>query len=512
MKNAIKLFSAAILLIFASELLGVGEESYENEESGIKDEKIANYPFTKSESPLDNENVVGVKIDKNGTTLFSNENTYHSESTGENNNFSNISTFSQYPKLMSVELRNLTLSAQDLENIRNFIDESKDSKIRNLSFNSCVIDEKDVEYLAETIRKLNDLKSITVKFIKTKKQNKKVVDISPTAVEEITKAISEKRDVVSLTVAFDQISAHSLNHISSLIKQSPNMRMLSLLWSDVFGDQREEAYKTFSESLSELKNLRHLYLSLLYVPESCIDGLFDSISKQSALTKLTILIQNLKDSKNAYEHASNLGEAISKLSSLSSIRLQNMKLPANTLQPIIKSFENLSKLSYIDLSSNKIDKEGATVFAGSVKNNENLKVLSMRKCGINAEAFGEISKVFGSLPLIVVCFGDNQIKEGISGLQLSENDSLRFIDFARNGIPSDAIMSFISSSVTHESLKKVDFRENCDMSQQRDEIEKLKSDNNCTIAYLLECREQKKKRKTVVASEKAPATSSETTK
>ena len=166
MKNAMKLFSATILLLLISGFSYAREESYNNnnagvlsgteEDSGIQDEKIANYPFTKSESQLESENVVGMKIDKKGTTLFSNENTYYSEITGEGNNFSNINIFSQYPKLISVEFRNLTFSEQDLENIRNFINENKESKIKNLSFNSCVINEKDIEYITDTISKLKN--------------------------------------------------------------------------------------------------------------------------------------------------------------------------------------------------------------------------------------------------------------------------------------------------------------------------------------------------------------------
>ena len=516
MKNAMKLFSATILLLLIPGFLYAREESYNNnnagvlsgteEDSGIQDEKIANYPFTKSESQLESENVVGMKIDKKGTTLFSNENTYYTENSGEGNNFSNINIFSQYPKLISVEFRNLTFSGQDLENIRNFINENRESKIKNLSFSSCVIDEKDIEYITDTISKLNDLKSITIKFLKTKNKKGKTEAISSKAVEEITKVLSEKKNITSLTIAFNQITVDSLNHINSMIKLSPNMKMLSLLWDDVIGNEREEAYKTFSDNLAELKNLKHLYLSLLYVPESCIDGLFDSISKQNTLTNLTLLIKNLKESKNAYEHASNLAKAISELPALSSIRLQNMQLPANAVQPIIKSFEKLSKLSYIDLSNNKIDKNAATVFADTMKNNEKLKVLNMRKCSINADSFAEISKVFGSLPLVVICFGENKIKEGISNLQLSENTSLRFIDMAKNSISSDAIINFISSTITHNSLKKVDLRGNCNMEKQRDKIERLKSDNDCTIAYLLECKEPKKKQK--VQSE--PAAPSET--
>ncbi|MBR1734246.1 MAG: hypothetical protein IJ730_02175 [Alphaproteobacteria bacterium] len=517
MKNTISFLSASILFLCMS-LNAYDEDKYSSTASGNynsnmyqpagktdynsqnqdpeQDEKIANYPFVKSESSIDPENVVGLVIDNKGTTLLGKDNDFYPsiENSGEKNSrFANLDVFSQYPNLISIEFRNLELSEQDLENICNFIG---DCKLYNLSFNCCIIDEKNYGFIVDSIKKLDSLKALTLKFIKRKVKNGKPKSISIKTIESITESFAEKKNFVSLNIAFDKISVKSLNHINSLIKGSPYINQISLLWSDLAGDKRKEAYNDLADNLSSLENcLTKLHISFLYIPDECIDPICESIAKQSNLKSLKFLIRNLGEGKNGFDHASSLAKSISNLESLTNLSLQNMRLPASATQPIIKSLEKLTELTFLNLSNNDINKEGAHIFSEISAKLVKLKTLNMRKCNISAESFSEISKIFSSAPLKIACFGNNNIKESINNLQLAECDNLKFIDLVGNNISSESIMNFITNTVSNEYLQKVDLRNNSDMTKQRDQIEKLKSTNNCKIGYLLDSKKKKKKDK-----------------
>lgn len=458
-----------------------------NGETTKKRNKLAeNFPFTKSESPIEKDKVVGIRIEENTITFLSRDNTFYSEGMQGEERFSNINLFSQYPELLSVEIKDITLSSQDLENICNFISSSK--KIKNLVFNSCVIAEEDTKYISDTIEKLDSLIAVSVKFIKTKNKKGKLVNISPQAIQEITQAISVRKNLTSLSVAFDVINSESCEHIISAINQSKNMTMLSLCWNEIIGEETEKTYNELSETLSFLKDLKTLCFSIMFVPEACIDTQIESISKLQKLIKLTFLIGNLKDTKRLFEHATNFGKALEKLSLLASLRLQNMGLQATATQPIMQSFSKLTKLGYLDMSGNKIDKEGGIIIGDSLKNAEGLRALIMRDCDINPETAAEISKAFPSTSLEIICLGNNRIKDGIRNLQLSDCHYLRCIDLAMNGASAEDIMAFAENTISHESLNTADLRNNSDITgKQRDDIARMKADKKSTIMYLIEC-------------------------
>lgn len=492
MKNIISFLSAAVLFLCAPGLLSasdVNSDNNSNNEEAVKkkNELAANFPFSKSSSQIEKDKVVGLRIEQGTITHLGRENTFYSEAmpSGEEG-FSNLNFFSQYPELLSVEIKGIELSSQDLENICNFISSSK--KIKNLVFDSCVIAEEDTKYITDTIEKLDSLIAVSVKFLKTKNKKGKIVDISPQAIQDITQAISVRKNLTSLSVAFDVITKKSCEHIISAINQSNNMAMLSLCWNEIVGEEIEKPYNELSETLSSLKELKTLCLSIMYVPEACIDAQIESISKLQKLTNLTYLVGNLKDTKEVFEHATNLGKALEKLPLISSLRLQNMGLPATATQPIMQSFSKLTKLTYLDMSGNKIDKEGGVIVGDSLKSAESLRALIMRNCDISAETSAEISKAFSSTSLTIICLGNNRIKEGIRTLQLSDCPYLRCIDLAMNGASADDIMAFVESTISLENLNTADLRNNYDISgKQRDEIARRKADNKSTTMYLVEC-------------------------
>lgn len=495
MKNAIKFLSVAALLFFstheqlrADEKKNAGRDSnfsgkMLNSNSSSLNETMGNYPFAKSTSPIENEKVIGIRAEEGKITILGRENNFYSRpETGEN--FFNINFFSQYPNLLSVEIKNITLSSQNLENICNFI---SSNNIKNLIFDSCVIEEKDAKYIANTIRKLNSLIAVTIKFIRTTDEEKKIAAVSPETIEEITQAISEKQNLVSLNVAFDKINAASCEHINSAMEQSENITQLSLCWDEFVGDAQSKPYGALLKTLSELKNLETFCLSMSSVPEESIDTLFKNISALQNLKNLTLIIGNLKDSKKVFEHSSYLAKTIGNLASLSDLRLQNMELPASATQPIMQSIKKLPKLTYFDVSGNKIDKQGGVILGDSLTNTPELKTLIMRNCDISPETAAEISKSLPLTSIAILCLGNNKIKSGIRNLQPNKYPHLRCIDLAMNEITDEDVMLFIENSLSHEVLQIADLRNNCHITgEQRDSIARMKSEKKSTIAYLMD--------------------------
>ena len=178
MKSVISLLSAAVVfmcipgLSSASDINSNNVNTNSNEESAKKkNELAANFPFTKSESPIEKDKVAGIRIEEGTITLLGSESTFYSENMSGENVFSNLNFFSQYPELLSVEIKDIALSSQDLENICNFISSSK--KIKNLVFDSCIIAEEDTKYITDTIEKLDSLIAVSVKFLKQKIRREK---------------------------------------------------------------------------------------------------------------------------------------------------------------------------------------------------------------------------------------------------------------------------------------------------------------------------------------------------
>lgn len=489
MKSLINFLSIAafFLCVLGSSSASNVNGTNNDETAKKKDELAENFPFSKSSSQIEKDKVVGLRIEKETITYLGRENTFFSENVPSvEDRFSNLNFFSQYPELLSVEIKDTALSSQDLENICNFITSSK--KIKNLVFDSCIIAEEDTKYITDTIENLDSLIAVSVKFLKTKNKKGKLTSLPLQAVQEITQAISVRKNLTSLSVAFDAMSTKSCEHIISVLNQSKNMIMLSLCWNEIIGEETEESYNALSEALSSLKELKTLCLSVMYVPETCIDAQIKSLSQLQKLTNLTYLIGNLKDMKGLFEHATNFSNALENLPLLSSLRLQNMGLPATATQPIMQSFSKLTKLTYLDMSGNKIDKEGGVIAGSSLKNAESLRALILRNCDISAETATEISKAFSSTSLTIICLGNNQIKEGIKALRLSDCPYLRYVDLAMNGASGEDIMDFVKNTISHESLNTADLRNNSDTSgKQRDEIARMKADNKSTIMYLVEC-------------------------
>lgn len=383
-----------------------------------------------------------------------------------------------------MEFCDTKISTKELENIRDFL---TSSQVKVLSFDSCIIAEEDAPIIAETIGRQESLMALTMKFIRTEKKRKgrkelDIVSISPEAWQSITKAISEKKNLIQLNIACGDITAKSCNHITETIKNSKGLGSLLLCWNEVLGNDAEKANENLTNALSQLESLSKLCISILEMPEAYIDSMFKSIEPLKQLTELTLFIGNLRDCRNIYDLSASLATALKGLTKLTSLQIQNMELSSNAMQAIAESMVDMKELTYVDISNNEVKKEAADLLQEALKNAEKLKVLIARNC--HMAALEGLSSIISDGELEIICLGGNQLGKEIEKIKLPE--SAVYIDFTGNNAPPESIVNFLKNALTNKKLRAVDLRNNSNLTEeQRDEIERLQADQESTAAVLL---------------------------
>lgn len=449
-----------------------------NQKTEKENEEFDNFPFLKSQSPIEKDKVAGIRIKGNNIVLLGYEKTFSIETLKSEEDFSNINFFRQYPRLFSVEINGITLSNQALENLQKFLPRD----LKNFIVDSCILEKDGAELVADIIRKHNSLKAVTVKLIKS----------TPEEASKITVAISTLSDLDYLSVAFGEINQDSCDHITTTIKNSSKLKNLFIAWNKVI-DKEEASYNQLSETISELKQMNSLDISILSISEKCTEAIIKSIAKITTLTSLKLYFGNLslQNHVKLFETAEVLGDAIKHLTELKSLNISSMLLPKDAMQVVAQSISALKKLEYLNLSGNIIDKESSAIFSDSFKELDYLKTLIIRDCQIDSQTFSELARSLSSLPITTFCAGNNQIKDGVKNLPIKAMLDLRFVDFANNDVTFDTIMELLPETIDHEKIQVLDFKNNKalheadnngDIDSKRDKIEDWKLRNKSKIA------------------------------
>lgn len=512
MKRFVEILSLAALYLYVSEVseyknvhatsgpvLEIEEEDPEAAAAEKEKEKAELYPFTPAEideeesisllfsgasERFDKETIVGIKLKKNKIIYFTNDITYYTEKVSEGENFSKLDSFSQYPNLLSVEFCDCKISRKELENIRDFL---TSSEVKVLSFDSCVIAEEDAPMIGEIISKQNALMALTVKFIRKEQKRKgrkeiDIVSVSPAAWESITKAISEKQNLIQLNLACGDITADSCDHIATAMNNSKKLTSLLLCWNNVSGEKADEANTNLTNALSQLTGLTKLCISILDIPANHIESMFKSMEPLKELTELTLFIGNMRDCRNIYDLSAALGQTLLGLTKLTSLQIQNMELSSNAMQAIAENMVKMTNLSYLDISNNEVGKEAAELLHTALQNAENFKVLIARNC--HMESLESLQKTISEGNLEIVCLGGNRLGKGIEEIKLPE--SAIYIDLTGNDAAPESIITFLKNALVLKGLKAADLRNNSNLTEeQRDEIERLQADQGSTAAVLL---------------------------
>lgn len=450
------------------------------------------YPFSKAEDQVEDEDIVGIIVTKSKIVYVSRYQTYFTEDLSEDGrNFSQLNYFTRFKNLMSVSFREVELSTEELQNLEDFLasaqSEKKDEdseKVKIINFESCVFEEANVKYVSNIIKKLDALVAISIKFPKTKKKRgtkTELVDLSPKAVEELTAAISDKKGLVQLVLAFGTINTTSCNHIKTVLEQSPNIANALLAWEQITGDGIEESYSNLNNVISGLTKLVKLCISILYIPEPSIDSTFNALSNLNTLSELTLFVGNLCECKNSFELASILGKSLSNLTGLSSLQLQNMELSGNSMQALLQGLRKLKRLKYFDISNNEITKECVDIFEEALPELDKLRVFIARGC--NIESLANLYPIIEKSALEIICLANNLLRDDVQQFKPSEN--MMFVELSNNKISSKSILAAARNIIPNQKLKFIDFRNNADLnSEVRDKIEQLQSNFRSLAAFM----------------------------
>lgn len=436
-----------------------------------------NAPFVQTKTKIQDEKVAGIRIKGKHIIYLSYNNTFYLETLNDKEDFSSVNFFKRFKKLLSVEFNSLILSNDALKNIQKFLQ----NDIMNIVIDSCELEENGEKLVADIIEKRKNLRSITVKLIKSTVEDVKV----------ITSAMSNFEKLYHIVIAFREISEDSCFHLASLVEKCKNLKTLSITSGKVIDG--ENGFASLINTVSELSNLTTLEISFLFISEQSSKLLFSKIGSLKTLVNFKLLLGNLSDQKEIvlFENGEILKNSLANFVKLKNLNISGMKLPNDVMQLIAQSISYMPELESLNISNNSVDKECCAILAESFKKTDNLQFLIMRNCSIDSTAFPEIARSISTLPMMTICVGNNKLKDSIKSLQIKSMAELRFLDIANNGITFDLFMDFLKEIVGHSNLKMLDIKNNAEMYEndninaiitKRDKIEKFKMDNNIDTA------------------------------
>ena len=458
------------------------------------------YPFVKADQLQDDE-VLGIIVSESGTYALGSDKRYvqisastsntdsSSYSNGKGSSGSSYSSssysssdgdgtkqvfdfgfFDKYPNLSVVELRKISISVDQMEQLQKYLPEN----LQSLSFDQCKIKPFAYKNVAAII---SDHSKLTVL---------KIVDpsIDGATVDMLMDSASSLSKFIYINFTFGGISSDGLSKLAKLFESSVNtLKYVTLGFGEV---EYTDTYADFMKAFGKLEKLENLEFALL---KSSPDIAMKFVQSLSGLKNLHSLKFNFKDIRDQdsvaiYNVFLELRKVIEELRELEVIDISSMNLFSDNIQVIASTLGNLLSLKTLNLSGNFISKEAAATTSEALKNCSSLVTLIMNSCGITDEVLSELcSQMEG--PLKYFYLRNNKIKEGASSIPLSRLQNMKVIDLSRNYIDYNAALALVKLTEGHPSLGIINFRENPGISQQpslklieyHDKLDKWKAKN-----------------------------------
>jgi Leucine-rich repeat (LRR) protein len=442
--SALKNFGTVVCALF---LLGQCQESAAAQNSSAVEEEN-NYPFIKSSGRIAPENVAGIRIKKGGITLFGFDNTYSSELSPNNLDFSDINFFRQYPKLMSVELDELSFSENMLENLGKFLP----PELKVFIMRSCVVKKEHYELLADLITTHKSLESVSL-FCP---------DLSGTESETVLSALKGCANVKFLDIAFGELTSQGIESLASLISSSAKILSgLSLGWKKIT-DAKESSYEKITNEIRKITNLRKLGFSVMSLSERDLGYIVNVIGDLPELRYLKLFFDGIKEHKSVklFENGEALQRSLVKLSKLEEFDVSSVDFPAEVFQMITKSVESMPALKTLNISDNTLDEKSAQTLSESIKKTDSIVTLLANYCRIDAKVFSALCRSLSGVSLQHLYFRGNKIKGGAKSLPIASMPEVSVVDFSDNEMNYDDAMGFIQSTKGHVKLQIVNFKGN----------------------------------------------------
>ena len=422
------------------------DDNYSKERSDNKEtQEVDYYPFTKSQGRIGDQDVIGIRISKEKIVLLGRDKTYFEEQMKEQN-FSERDFFSKYPKLISVELSNVSFTREILENIQKYLPKT----IKNLVINSCVIANEDFEEFTDIIVRHKQLKFLTV------------MDPNMARAEsaKLIAAVGDLEVLKYLRLTLGELGDEGCVILQKVLNKSKEtLSDLNLGFMRVNNSKDYDGLLTF---LGELKELKKLEYSVFESTENQVNIFFNSLANLKKLTDLKLCFDdfNSHNGVEAYHNSEDFNAALEKLKYLENLDISSMNLPDSSLQTISRALENLTKLKTLNVSGNPINEQTAKVLSAVIKNMDSLISFVANNCEMNDSAFSSLCSGLQNSSLRYAYFSGNDIVSSVKSLPVSQMKNLVAVNFADNKIKLSDVVGFMKMIPGGSKLEVVNWTGN----------------------------------------------------
>jgi hypothetical protein len=396
------------------------------------------FPFIKTTS-LSPDDVVGVILKPNKTVLLGRE-VYKIEPREKDFDFQNF--FKQFKNLLVVEVNGITLEITFLEDLQKFMP----TMLKGFAVRSCHIPENAYELIAEMLKKRPSIISVSI------------VDAYASG-EESEKVLASLGDLTKaeyLNLVFGEITKEGVENIIGLMNKSAStLREFAL---GAISAALEEIYST----IGKLTALTKFEIALIEIKTDDVASLGAALSNLKKLEQLQIFLFGLSEQDNVkrFEACEKLSDSISKLKNLKHVDISSNKFPDDVMQLVMQALQSTPDLKSLNISGNKLTAKSAGLLAAVLPEAHNLKTLVANDCGIDNKIFGVISEALVQSPVEQLFFKNNLIGEAVANWNVSQMPNLSLIDLANNGIDFQPFFTFYKSACKATKLAVANFTGN----------------------------------------------------
>ncbi|MDR2646161.1 MAG: hypothetical protein LBC04_03250 [Holosporaceae bacterium] len=445
-----------------------------------KTEEENNYPFMTVPNKFAPVEVAGIRIKNGKAILLSFDNKCFTESLPDDFSFSDLNFFTQYPKLISVELSGLALTREMLENLIKFLP----SGLKGFLVRSCSMEDENYSLLANLIETHKSISFLSI--------------VMPTLVGKgvttTLTAIKSRANLKYFGLTVEELSIDDSNLLADVISNSAQtLHGLSLGWSKINGKGKNPYQKIFA-AISKIKDLKKLEFTALTLTGNDLEQIAELLKNCKSLNALKIYFGNLKklDHVRLFKCTQALQDALSHLTLLESLDISSMELPSEEMQLMFETIGPMKNLNILNISGIALNEKSAQVLSENIKKCRSLATLMANHCEINPQILSVLFKAVEGSPLRHIYLRGNTIKEGVRSFPIVRLPEARIIDFSQNGILYEDARAFIESTKTHPNLYAVNFSGNKEIedasgverTSRNDELAEWRLKNNLRILFL----------------------------
>jgi Ran GTPase-activating protein (RanGAP) involved in mRNA processing and transport len=461
---------------------GQSSSQSKSNNSAAEESTVSLFPFEKSTTDILPGKVAGILVKSSKIILLGDDYVYSEKPSKEDEDFSDMNFFRQYPKLVSIELNGLMLTPAMLENLQKFAQQ----EIKSVIIRNCTV-AKDENYdlVADFFGKHTQLESVTVTF----------PDLVGEGSTKLVSAFQGHKNLKFMNLLLGEISDEAVGHLAEVLTgNAETLQGVSLGIGKITGKE-EESYEHIADAINKLEKLESLELAFMSLPEAAFAHVAQCIKDHKLLKTLRLFFGDTSDHNHIklFEHTEDLQKSLESLENLEILDVSANDFPQESIQLIAMSLKKMKKLKTLNVSGNPIDAKSAAVFAESFGEvSSSLTTLIANSCSMDDTVIAALlGKAENVASLQYLYLRGNSIKDGMKNLAVSVMSDLKVIDISGNEIGYDGVLDFVDKVADHKNLQAVNFKNNIgindaddeEKSRKHDELEKKRIEKKVRVAF-----------------------------